>query len=193
MSMDLERSPLSSGLMSAADRKDATDGDDDDDEEEEDVLGFQYSIVWLAIITIFISFLSNFLVESIEATAENVSGFFLSAIVLPIVGNAAEHASAIVFAMKNKLDLAMGVAVGSSTQIALFVLPAVVLVGWIVDKPMSLNFHQFETATLFLSVVTVTFAIKNGKSTWLLGATLIAAYVIIAAGFLVHNNETLER
>ena len=164
----------------------------DDEEEEEDILGFNYSIIWLAIITIFISFLSNFLVESIEATAENVSGFFLSAIVLPIVGNAAEHASAIVFAMKNKLDLAMGVAVGSSTQIAVFVLPFLVLVGWVLDKPMSLNFRAFETSTLFLSVVTVTFAIKNGTSNWLVGATLIAAYVVIATGFLVHNNETLE-
>ena len=164
----------------------------DDDEEEEDVLGFNFSIVWLAVITIFISFLSTFLVESIEATAEHVSGFFLSAIVLPIVGNAAEHASAIVFAMKNKLDLAMGVAVGSSTQIAVFVLPFIVLCGWIANKPMSLNFHQFETATLLLSVITVTFAIKNGKSNWLVGATLIAAYVVIATGFLVHNNESLE-
>jgi len=165
---------------------------DDDDEEEDDILGFNFSIVWLAVITIFISFLSTFLVESIEATAEHVSGFFLSAIVLPIVGNAAEHASAIVFAMKNKLDLALGVAVGSSTQIAVFVLPFIVLCGWIADKPMSLNFHQFETATLLLSVITVTFAIKNGKSNWLVGATLIAAYVVIATGFLVHNNESLE-
>ena len=168
------------------------EGDDDDDEEEDDILGFNFSILWLAVITIFISFLSTFLVESIEATAEHVSGFFLSAIVLPIVGNAAEHASAIVFAMKNKLDLALGVAVGSSTQIAVFVLPFIVLCGWIADKPMSLNFHQFETATLLLSVITVTFAIKNGKSNWLVGATLIAAYVVIATGFLVHNNESLE-
>lgn len=188
-----DRGDVTAGLMSGASLTDTIDRSKSaDSDEEEDVLGFNFAIVWLGIITIFIAILSNSMVECIEATAEKVSGFFLSAIVLPIVGNAAEHASAVMFAMKNKLDLSLGVAVGSSTQIALMVLPSLVIFGWILDKPMSLNFHQFETATLVISVITVTFAIKNGTSNWLLGAILIGAYVIIATGFLVHNNESLD-
>ena len=165
---------------------------EEEDEVDEDIMGYNYAIVWLLIITVFIAFLSNAMVESIEATSKHVSGFFLSAIVMPIVGNAAEHASAIIFAMKNKLDLSMGVAIGSSTQIALMVLPTMVILGWVMDRPMSLNFHQFETATLLTTVIIVTFAIKNGNSNWLLGAILVGAYAIISAGFLVHNNESLD-
>ena len=204
-SVDVEeaRSPVLAGLMSGSelnDRAEDTSGGsgegegegEEEDDEDEDVLGFNYSIVWLAIITIFISFLSNAMVECIEATAEKVSGFFLSAIVLPIVGNAAEHASAVIFAMRGKLDLSLGVAVGSSTQIALMVLPLLVIFGWFLDRPMSLNFHPFETCSLVLSVVIATFAIASGQSNWLLGAILVGGYVIIATGFALHNNEPLE-
>ena len=100
-------------------RTDSSDPEEEEEEEEEeeDILGFNYSIVWLAIITVFIAFLSEALVDSIQSTAKKISGFFLAAIVLPIVGNAAEHASAVIFAMRGKLDLALGVAVGSSTQV----------------------------------------------------------------------------
>ena len=76
---------------------------------------------------------------------------FISVIILPIVGNAAEHASAVMFAMKNKMDIALGVAVGSATQISLFVIPFCVLVGWGADMPLDLNFHVFETMTLVLT------------------------------------------
>jgi len=168
------------------------DNDEDDEEEEEDTLGFNYSIVWLAIITVFIAVLSQALVDSIEKTAANVSGVFLSAIVLPVVGNAAEHASAVTFALKGKLDLTLGVAIGSSTQIALMVLPMLVIIGWMMNKEMSLNFMPFETCTLFLTVLMVTFTVKNGTSNWLLGAILFGAYIIISAGFLVHNEENLS-
>ena len=206
-SVDVEeaRSPVLAGLMSGSELNDRAEdpssggglgeGEDEGEgaeDEDEDVLGFNYSIVWLAIITIFISFLSNALVECIDETAQKVSGFFLSAIVLPIVGNAAEHASAVIFAMRGKLDLSLGVAVGSSTQIALMVLPLLVIFGWFLDKPMSLNFHPFETCSLVLSVVIATFAIASGQSNWLLGAILVGGYVIIATGFALHNNEPLE-
>ena len=69
-------------------------------------------------------------------------------IVLPIVGNAAEHASAIVFAMKNKMDIAIGIAIGSATQISLFVIPVCVIIGWAMGQPLDLNLHIFETTTL---------------------------------------------
>lgn len=168
--------------------------DADEEEEEEDILGIKYACVWLAIITVFISLLSEALSASIEnaASSLNISSIFLSAIILPIVGNAAEHAGAVMFAVKNKLDLSIGVAIGSSTQIALMVLPLLVILGWMTGRNMSLNFGGFEASSLFLTVVLVTFAIKDGTSTWLLGVVLIAAYLIISAGFLVHYDENLQ-
>jgi Ca2+:H+ antiporter len=175
------------------DDPDEEDEDDDDDDEEEDLLGFWPALTWLAVITILISILSDYLVKSIEkaAAAWNISGIFLSAIVIPIIGNAAEHAGAVIFAMKNKLDLALGIAIGSSTQIALMVLPMLVIIGWMDRKSMTMNFQSYEATTLFLTVVTVTFAIKDGNSNWLIGAALLAAYVMISAGFWVHHDESL--
>lgn len=166
----------------------------DDEEEEEDELGFYNSIIWLTLMTILIAFLSEAISSSIEAAGKqaHISSVFLSAIALPIVGNAAEHAGAVIFAMKNKLDLSLGVAIGSSTQIALCVLPFIVLIGWILNKDMDLNFGAYESICLFLSVISVTFAIKDGTSNWLLGAALIIGYLIIALGFWAHTNESLR-
>jgi Ca2+:H+ antiporter len=166
----------------------------EEEDEDEDILGLRYGIVWLTIITIFIAFLSDALVATIENSAKGsgCSAVFLSTIVIPIVGNAAEHASAVTVAMKNKLDLSLGVAVGSSTQIALMVLPMLVLIGWCIDKDLSLNFHAYEAVSVALTVILVTFAIKDGKSNWLLGFILIIAYFIIAFGFFAEKDEDLD-
>jgi Ca2+:H+ antiporter len=175
-----------------------TDTDTDIKEEEggddEDVLGFSHALVWLGVVTVFIAFLSEFISGSIEQGADSigVSAVFLSAIVLPIVGNAAEHAGAVMFAIKGKLDLSLGVAIGSSTQIALLVLPLLVILGWISDLDMSLNFGAYESLSLLLSVITVTFAIKDGKSNWLLGFGLVATYVVISIGFFTDTDDTLS-
>lgn len=161
---------------------------------EADVLGFRFALLWLGVLTALISLLSDMISSSIEEAAEdvNVSGVFLAAIVLPIVGNAAEHASAISFAMRNKMDVAIAVAVGSSTQIALCVLPLLVLMGWCSNLDMDLNFGAFESTTLVLCVIGVTFATKDGTSNWLLGLVLIAAYVVVAIGFYAHKNDSLK-
>ncbi len=173
---------------------DVVENKEEEEEEEVDLLGYSYSLVWLAVITVFIAFLSDAISASIQDAADSagISGIFLAAVVLPIVGNAAEHAGAVMFAMKDKLDLSLGVAIGSSTQIALLVLPLLVLLGWMMDKDMNLNFGAFESATLFLAVVSVTFAIKDGTSNWLVGLTLCAMYIVIAAGFWAHNNDSLS-
>ncbi len=165
----------------------------EEDEEEEDVLGFTNSLVWLGVITVFIAVLSDAISASIQDAASSLgmSEIFIAAILLPIVGNAAEHAGAVIFAMKGKLDLSLGVAIGSSTQIALCVLPLLVLIGWCGGYDLSLNFGSYEAATLLLSVISVTFAIKDGKSNWLLGLTLVAMYVVIAVGFWAHTNDDL--
>lgn len=165
-----------------------------DEEEEEDELGFWNAIIWLGIITAFIAVLSDALSDSIQDAAESmgISAVFISAIILPIVGNAAEHAGAVMFAWKGKVDLALGVAVGSSTQVALCVLPLLVILGWMGGKDLDLDFGAFESSTLFVSVVSVTFAIKDGKSNWLVGAALLTAYLIIAVAFWAHTDEDLD-
>ncbi|XP_019436160.1 PREDICTED: vacuolar cation/proton exchanger 2-like isoform X2 [Lupinus angustifolius] len=158
------------------------------DEEEELELTKWEAIVWLAILTAWVSVLSGYLVDAIEGASEslNMSMAFISVILLPIVGNAAEHASAIMFAMKDKLDITIGVAVGSSTQIAMFVIPFCVVVGWCMGKEMDLNFQLFETATLFITVLVVAFMMQEGTSNYFKGLMLILCYLIVAASFFVH-------
>jgi Ca2+:H+ antiporter len=95
---------------------------------------------------------------------------------LPIVGNAAEHVTAIVVALKDKMDLAMGVAIGSSMQIALLVTPFLVILGWIINQPMTLHFEIFETVIFFLSVLVVTYVVQDGKSNYLEGAMVSLFY-----------------
>lgn len=109
-------------------------------------------------------------------------------------GNAAEHGAAVIFAYRNKMDIVMGIALGSATQVALFVLPACVLLGWAMDQPMSLNFEIFEAVSLVLTIVTVTFMLiaSNGQSNWLVGVILISAYLVISMGFWAHRSEDLD-
>ncbi|MCJ1350025.1 MAG: hypothetical protein MMC33_000006 [Icmadophila ericetorum] len=140
------------------------------------------AIVLLLISTALVAVCAEFLVSSINYLVNNtsVSEAFIGLIVLPIVGNAAEHVTAVTVASKNKMDLAIGVAVGSSIQIALFVTPVVVLLGWALSKDMTLYFSLFETVSLFVSAFIVNFLVLDGRSNYLEGALLIAAYIIIA-------------
>ena len=172
------------------DDSDDSDSDDDDDPE----LGFTESIYYMAAITLFISILSDVIVDTIEGAARswNCPVAFISVVMLPIVGNAAEHASAVMFALRNKMDISIGVAIGSSTQIAMFVFPFCVCVAWSMNKPLDLNMKVFETVSLVLCVVTVTFCIRDGKGNWLKGLTLILAYVILAASFFFHAEPPAE-
>jgi len=169
-------------------------GDDNDDNEEEDLLGFNYAILWLIILAGFIALVSEFLTSSIEDAADGagISRVFLATIILPIVGNAAEHFGAVLFAMKGKADLAIEVAVGSGTQVLVCVLPLLVIIAWICDLDLSLNLGAFESIALVLTIVMVTFAIKDGKATWLTGLKLIMAFVIFSIAFAFHEDEDLS-
>ena len=141
------------------------------------------AVVLLLCSTALVAVCAEFMVDAIpEMIAGNkaVGEAFIGLIILPIVGNAAEHVTAVTVAAKNKMDLAIGVAVGSSIQIALFVTPVVVLLGWILDTNMSLYFNIFETISLFVTVFVVNFLVLDGRSNYLEGSLLIAAYVIIA-------------
>ncbi|TKA64080.1 hypothetical protein B0A49_06547 [Cryomyces minteri] len=140
------------------------------------------AVFLLLISTGLVAVCAEFLVDAIPAMIDQspVSQAFIGLIILPIVGNAAEHVTAVTVATKNKMDLAIGVAVGSSIQIALFVTPFVVLLGWILQRDMSLFFNLFETISLFVTAFVVNFLVLDGRSNYLEGALLIAAYVIIA-------------
>ncbi|KAK0595221.1 hypothetical protein LWI29_004636 [Acer saccharum] len=162
--------------------------DEDSVEDEAPEITQWEAIGWLAILTIWVSILSGYLVDTIQGASDswNMPVAFISVILLPIVGNAAEHGSAIMFAMKNKLDITLGVAIGSSTQISMFVIPFCVVVGWFMGKPMDLNFQLFETATLFITVLVVAFMLQEGESNYFKGLMLILSYLIVAASFFVH-------
>ncbi|KAF2744738.1 calcium/proton exchanger [Sporormia fimetaria CBS 119925] len=140
------------------------------------------AIVMLLISTALVAVCADFLTESIEpmVAKSNVSEAFIGLIILPMVGNAAEHVTAVTVAAKNKMNLAIGIAVGSSIQIAIFITPVIVILGWILNKEMSLYFNIFETVALFVTAFVVNFLVLDGRSNYLEGSLLIAAYVIIA-------------
>lgn len=156
---------------------------EEEDEGEEPQLHFFVAIAVLTGSTVIIAFCAEFLVDSIDyvTTKGNISKEFLGLILLPIVGNAAEHATAVTVAMKDKMDLAIGVAVGSSMQVALFLIPLLVVIGWgMGNDDMSLSFDIFQVAVLFVSVLLVNYLIGDGKSHWLEGMLLMCLYCIIA-------------
>ncbi|KAK6245059.1 hypothetical protein QUC31_011468 [Theobroma cacao] len=163
----------------------------DDDEngisEEAPVIGFWSGFIWLFGMTGVISLLSEYVVETIEDASNSwgISVSFISIILLPIVGNAAEHAGAIIFAFKNKLDISLGVALGSATQISMFVVPLCVIVAWTMGIKMDLNFNLLETGSLALSIITVAFALQDGTSHYMKGLVLLLLYIVIGACFFV--------
>ncbi|GKZ85028.1 hypothetical protein AnigIFM56816_010590 [Aspergillus niger] len=150
-------------------------------EQPEPEMSRTAAVVMLLVSTGLVAVCAEFLVDAIPTMIESssVSEAFIGLIILPIVGNAAEHVTAVSVATKNKMDLAIGVSVGSSIQIAIFVTPLVVILGWCMDKDMSLYFTLFETICLFVTAFVVNFLVLDGRSNYLEGSLLIAAYVII--------------
>ncbi|KAL2758757.1 hypothetical protein ACRALDRAFT_1068982 [Sodiomyces alcalophilus JCM 7366] len=154
----------------------------EEEEENESIMSAWAAGAILVIATVVVSFCANYLVDSIDPLVEdfNISKTFIGFILIPIVGNAAEHATACVVAVKNKMDLALGVAMGSSVQIALLVTPFLVLVAWAMGQPMSLRFQTFEIIVFSLSVLVVSYTVRDGKTHYLEGAMLLGLYIIIA-------------
>lgn len=139
----------------------------------------------LAIATVLVAFLSEFLVGQLEAAkhALGVSDLFMGVIVIAIIGNAAEHGTAVLMARRDRMNLAMSIAIGSSSQIALFVAPVLVFAGWAMGTPMSLVFTPFEIAGVALAVLILDMISSDGETTWFEGAELIAVYAILAVSF----------
>lgn len=156
-------------------------------EETEPRMGTAAAGIALLSVTVVIAFCAEYLVSSIEETAERYSipKAFIGVVLLPIVGNAAEHVTSVWMAMKNKYELTITICVGSSIQIACLVVPLLVIVGWIVGQPLTLHFHNFETIVLFVSVFLVNLLIMDGKSNYMEGLMLLTLYLVIALAFWV--------
>ncbi|OAR00114.1 hypothetical protein LLEC1_05128 [Akanthomyces lecanii] len=162
--------------------------------EEEPVMGPIAALGVLIVVTVLVAICADYLVGSIDdiVASTNMSKAFIGLILLPIVGNAAEHVTAVVVAIRNKMDLAMGVAIGSSIQIALGVTPFLVIVGWIMNKDMTLRFETFQTVSFAVSVLVVTYTVQDGKSNYLEGAMLIGLYTIIAVAFYATPGDAMD-
>jgi Ca2+:H+ antiporter len=144
------------------------------------------SVLALAISGAFVGLLSEILVGSIEETSHAIglSEFFIGAIVVAIVGNAAEHWVAVLVAYKNKMSLAVNIAIGSSAQVALFVAPVLVLVSFVLGPaPMPLVFNGFELAALAIAAVIANQVTQEGESTWYEGLQLLLVYAVLVLTF----------
>ena len=157
---------------------------------EEEHVGEPWSVkkavIALALAGIAVGVMSEILVGSITEASESVgfSPFFVGVIVVAIVGNAAEHWVAIYFAARNKMDLAVNIAVGSSAQIALFAAPVLVLLSLFVGEfPMALVFNGFELAAVFLAILVANHVVNEGESTWYEGLQLLAVYAVVGLTF----------
>jgi Ca2+:H+ antiporter len=111
---------------------------------------------------------------------------FIGVILLPLFGNAAEHFTAVTVAAKDKMDLSFAISMGSSTQIAVFVAPLMVVVSWLLEVPLTFEFGMLETVSAFLAVLIVNIIASDGKSNWLEGAMLLGTYLVLGAAFFFH-------
>lgn len=157
-----------------------------EEEGHESKWSLKKSIIILVIATVIIAIESEFLVGGIEDITSKLglSEFFVGIILIPIIGNAAEHSTAITMSLKNKMDVAIEIALGSSLQIILFVAPVLIFLS-LLFTPMSIIFNPFELVSLIASVIIANKVASDGQSNWLEGAQLMAVYFIIAAGFFI--------
>ena len=156
-----------------------------DDLVIEPVLSLPGALGGLTLVTIAVAACSEYLTGSIEAVASStqINKSFLGIILLPIAGNAAEHFTAVFLAMRNKMDAAISIAVGSSIQIAVFVLPVTVLVGWAIGVPFTLSFDPFAVVIMTMSVILAYFVMADGRSNWFFGLQLLLTYAFVATVF----------
>ena len=143
------------------------------------------SITVLITATVFVAWMSEILVGAVEATSESLglNAVFMGVVVVAIVGNAAEHSTAVLMALKNQMDLAVGIAFGSALQVALFVAPVLVFASYLRAEPMDLVFSTMEVIAVVLAVGVARMVAEDGESTWLEGAMLLMVYGILAVAF----------
>ena len=143
--------------------------------------------ILLLLSTAFVGWMAHILVHNLEAAVNDlgVPELFVGVILLPFFGNAAEHFAAVIVAGKDKMDLAIAIAIGSSVQIALFVAPVMVLLGWALGVPLTLEFGLLETSATFISVLVANSILADGKTNWLEGTMLLGCYIILGAAFFL--------
>ncbi len=139
----------------------------------------------LVIATVLIAAMSEFLVGAVEPMVQQlgISELFVGIILVPIIGNVAEHVVAIEVATKNHMDLSMGIALGSSLQVALFVAPLLVFISLLFGHPLTLEFTTFEVAAMLASCFIAAHVAMDGETNWLEGVLLVSLYLVMAAGF----------
>jgi len=159
-------------------------------EEVEQALGMTHVPLWrataiLVVATVFVAILSEMLVGTVEHAAQRLgmSDVFVGVFLLAIIGNAAEHSTAVLMALKNKMDLSINIAVGSSLQVALLVAPFLVFISYAFGPPMDLVFTTFEIAAVALSAAVVNLIAIDGESNWMEGVLLLAVYGILGLAF----------
>ncbi|HZG73353.1 MAG TPA: calcium/proton exchanger [Chondromyces sp.] len=161
------------------------EGNEQAHEEEEPEWSKGKSIIVLLLATLAVAYVSENLVHTFEAVGERLgwTELFIGVIIVAIVGNAAEHASAVLMAMKNKMDIAVEIAVGSTLQIAMFVAPLLVLLSLFFPNPMPLVFTMPELVAMITAVLLAIIISNDGETNWFEGLTLLAAYIIMGIGF----------
>jgi Ca2+:H+ antiporter len=159
----------------------------EDPEECKPVWSRNKAIIVLLLCTAVIALESELLVGTLESMSRSLglTELFIGVIVVAIIGNAAEHSTAIIMAMKNKMDLSLNIATGSSTQIALLIAPVLVFISWVAGNPMNLVFNEFEVVAVIAAVVIANMISADGESNWLEGVQLIALYAMMAVVFFL--------
>ena len=161
-------------------------GESDDGQHHEPSWGMGFAAGILVAATAGVAVMAEFLVGSLDVATEamGLSEFFVGIILIPLVGNAAEHMAAVQFAMRDKMDLAVQIAIGSSLQVALLVAPLLVFLGLVLGQPMDLVFHNpLELAGLAASIIAVNAVARDGETHWMEGAMLLAVYLLLGSAF----------
>ncbi len=165
-------------------------GDSTQHEDEGHGWSVRSSLMVLLGATVLVGFMAEFLVGSVESLTAQFgwTELFIGVILIAIIGNAAEHLTAVLVAMKDKMDLAIGIAIGSSTQVAAFVAPVLVFIGFFLGGNSQLNlvFSLFELLAILVAIFMVNLIVNDGESNWVEGLQLLAAYLIIAIAFYLH-------
>lgn len=161
--------------------------EEESSDHEEPKMSIKDAWTLLILATILVGYMAELLVHSVDKAASEwgMPTLFIGVILLPFFGNAAEHFTAVIVAGKDKMDLSLAIAIGSSVQIAVFVAPLMVLFAWVMGVGLSLEFGLLETAATFMGVLVANFILNDGKTNWLEGAMLLACYVILALSFLL--------
>ena len=162
-------------------------------EEQQEALhgpgwGIRGAVVALLAATVAVAVLSEYLVEGVKGVTESLgwTPLFVGVVLVALIGNAAEHASAVTVARRDRMDLSLSIALGSAAQIALFVAPVLVLLGLVMGRPLDLLFDGFEVAAVAIAVALTNLVIHDGESTWLEGVQLLVVYAVLAAAFFIH-------